>query len=71
MFSNFAFLDIGTPELIIVLVILLLLFGGKKLPQLSRAIGDSMRELRKGVSGDIKDDKKTEEKPAKKPTSGE
>jgi sec-independent protein translocase protein TatA len=35
MFSNFAFLDIGTPELLLVLVIILLLFGGKKLPELT------------------------------------
>ncbi len=55
MFSHFAFLDIGAPELIIILAIILLLFGGKKLPELSRSLGDSMRELRKGLSdGDAK-----------------
>ena len=31
--QHFAFLDIGTPELVIILAILLLLFGGKKLPE--------------------------------------
>jgi sec-independent protein translocase protein TatA len=68
---QFGFLDLGAPELIIVLVILLLLFGSKKLPDLSRSIGQSMRELRKGMS-DIENgsdktanDKKEEaEKPA-------
>lgn len=45
---------IGAPELIIILLIVLLLFGGKKLPELSRSIGQSMAELRKGVSGDSK-----------------
>jgi sec-independent protein translocase protein TatA len=55
MLSHFAIFDIDTPELIIILVILLLLFGGKKLPQLARSIGESLQELRKGVSGDIKD----------------
>lgn len=58
MFTNFAFLDFGAPELIIILAILLLLFGGKKLPELSRSLGESMRELRKGINGDL-DDKKT------------
>ena len=58
MFSNFAFLDLGAPELIIILAIVLLLFGGKKLPELSRSLGEAMRELRKGVSGDIHEDKK-------------
>lgn len=56
-----AFLDLGAPELIIVLVILLLLFGSKKLPALSRSLGESMRELRKGVSGN-EDEKKNENK---------
>ena len=61
MFLHFAFLDLDTPELIIILVIVLLLFGGKKLPELSRSIGESMRELRKGVNGSL-DDKKDESK---------
>lgn len=59
MFSNFAFLDLGAPELIIILAILLLLFGGKKLPQLSKSLGESMRELRKGLSDNDDDKNKT------------
>lgn len=43
---------LGAPELLIILVILLLLFGGAKLPQLSRSIGQSLREIRRGVEGD-------------------
>jgi len=52
MFTNFAFLDFGAPELIIILAILLLLFGGKKLPELSKSLGESMKELRKGLNDD-------------------
>jgi len=52
MLSNVAFLDFGAPELIIILAIVLLLFGGKKLPELSRSLGDSMRELKKGLGSD-------------------
>jgi sec-independent protein translocase protein TatA len=55
--NQVAFLDLGAPELIIILAILLLLFGGRKLPELSRSLGTSMRELRKGLHGDEKDDK--------------
>lgn len=40
---------VGAPELIIVLVIVLLLFGGKKLPELSRSMGRSIREFRKAT----------------------
>jgi sec-independent protein translocase protein TatA len=66
MFSHFAFLDLGAPELIIVLAIILLLFGGKKLPELSKSLGESMRELRKGLTGDVNDKKdEAEKKPGK------
>lgn len=58
MFSNVALLDFGAPELIIILIIILLLFGGKKLPELSRSLGQSMKELRNGMSGDSGDEKK-------------
>lgn len=54
--SNFGdILGLGTPELIIILVILLLLFGGSKLPQLAKSIGSSVKELRKGVQDEAKD----------------
>jgi sec-independent protein translocase protein TatA len=52
MLGHFAILDLGTPDLIIILAIILLLFGGKKLPQLSKSLGDSVRELRKGFGSD-------------------
>lgn len=42
--------DLGLPELIVILIIILLLFGAKKLPTLSRSIGESVKELRKGMS---------------------
>ncbi|MGA0334316.1 MAG: Sec-independent protein translocase subunit TatA/TatB [Kiritimatiellia bacterium] len=38
----------GIPELIIVLVVILILFGPKKLPDLSRAIGKSIGEFKRG-----------------------
>lgn len=46
-------------SLIIILAILLLLFGGKKLPELARSFGQSAKELRKGL-----DDGAEEKKPA-------
>lgn len=39
-------------ELLIILVIILVLFGGKKLPELSRSIGQSIKELRSGFKDD-------------------
>lgn len=58
-------LGIGTPELIIVLAIILLLFGGKKLPELFRSAGTSVRELRKGLEGDKDEEKARESSEAK------
>ncbi len=58
-FTNFAqILGLGMPEMIIILAILLLLFGGSKLPQLSRSLGQSMKELRKGMDGSLDEDEK-------------
>lgn len=49
---------LGLPELIVILVILLLLFGSTKLPKLSRSIGQSAKELREGFEGTKKSDTK-------------
>lgn len=43
---------LGMQELILILVILLLLFGGKKLPELARSIGQGAKEMRKGFTED-------------------
>ncbi|HUQ85066.1 MAG TPA: twin-arginine translocase TatA/TatE family subunit [Candidatus Limnocylindrales bacterium] len=49
---------LGMQELVIILVILLLLFGGKKLPELSRSIGQSIKDIRKGFSDEPHERKK-------------
>ncbi len=50
-------MNLGTPELIIILVILLVLFGGAKLPQLARSLGKAQREFKEGLDeGDAKDE---------------
>jgi sec-independent protein translocase protein TatA len=61
--NYFGLLDFSTPELIIILAIVLLLFGGKKLPELSKSLGSSVREIRKGLTdSDEKSEKRNEEK---------
>ncbi|MEX2659740.1 MAG: twin-arginine translocase TatA/TatE family subunit [Acidimicrobiales bacterium] len=39
---------LGAPELLIVLVVVLVLFGGAKLPQLARSLGQAQKEFRSG-----------------------
>lgn len=51
MLNSFAILDFGAPELVIILAIILVLFGGKKLPELSRSIGESVKELKGAAKG--------------------
>jgi sec-independent protein translocase protein TatA len=40
------------PDLIIVLVVVLVVFGGSQLPKLARSLGEAQRELRKGMNED-------------------
>ena len=56
---------IGIPELIIVLVILLVIFGPKRLPGLGRSLGSGMKEFKDSVTGTSKpDDDDEDERPA-------
>ncbi len=49
-------LGIGPLELIIVLVIALVVFGPKRLPDLGRSLGSGMREFKDSISGGSQDD---------------
>ena len=59
---------VGGPELIILLVIILLLFGAKRIPELAKGLGSGVREFRQGVRGD--EEKKDEELAAGKDEGG-
>jgi sec-independent protein translocase protein TatA len=50
---------LGTPELIIVLVLVLVLFGGAKLPQMMKGMGEGMREFKKATRDDDATEVKT------------
>jgi sec-independent protein translocase protein TatA len=60
---------LGYQELLIILVIILILFGANRLPELARSLGSSVKEFKKGVNEAQKDEttaaaKKDEEKKA-------
>lgn len=52
---------IGTPEIIIIVVAILLLFGGKKIPELMKGLGRGVREFKEGKDGINNDTKSTPE----------
>ena len=47
---------IGPLELIVVLVVALLVFGPKRLPDLGRSLGSGMREFKESVTGAVRDE---------------
>jgi sec-independent protein translocase protein TatA len=58
--------NIGFQELLIILMAALLLFGGRRLPELARSLGNGLREFRAAV-GDIKRDVQDSSAPAARP----
>jgi sec-independent protein translocase protein TatA len=52
---------LGPSEIVLILIALLLLFGGKKIPELMKGLGTGIREFKKASSGEY-DEKKEEEK---------
>jgi sec-independent protein translocase protein TatA len=52
---------IGPTEIVLILVIVLLLFGGRKIPELMKGIGKGAREFKKGLSGEDEEKGKPEE----------
>jgi len=52
---------IGLTEILIVVALILLFFGGKKLPEFTRGLGDAVREFKKASGSDKKGDKTKEE----------
>jgi len=48
--------SLGAPELLIVLVVILVLFGGSKLPKLARSLGEAQNEFKKGIKSSDDED---------------
>lgn len=59
---------LGTPELVLILIAILVLFGGRKIPEIMRGIGEGLREFRKAsteAQGEIR--RLAEEPPEQQP----
>lgn len=68
MFLNFSMMNllliplvIGWPQIVLIAVVILLLFGGRKIPELMRGLGSGIKEF-KDASKEEDDDKKLDEK---------
>jgi len=61
---NFLFflVGLGVQELVIILVILVLLFGGSRLPSLAKGLGESVRNFKQGINNEDPDEKKDKTK---------
>ncbi len=59
-------LMIGTWEWVIIVAVILLLFGGKKIPELMRGLGKGVQEFKKGVAEAKSELDKPDEEPEKK-----
>jgi sec-independent protein translocase protein TatA len=55
---------IGAPELLIVLGIVVLIFGGAKLPQLARSLGQAQKEFKRGADDTREDGSPQDSRPA-------
>ena len=59
--------NIGAPEIILLLLVALLLFGAKRLPEIGRSLGSGMREFKDSVTGNSKDEPSSTELPPAAP----
>ena len=53
---------LGPWQVVLIVVAVLLLFGGRKIPELMKGLGQGMKEFKKATSDDSNDDKEKEEK---------
>jgi sec-independent protein translocase protein TatA len=62
-------MGLGAPELVVILIILLVLFGGAKLPALAKGLGQSVKEFKKAAKEEDEPAKPAETKKAEEPKS--
>jgi sec-independent protein translocase protein TatA len=56
---KFTLLMIGAPEIIFIVLIVLLLFGGKKIPELMKGLGKGVKSFKEGMNEVTKEDSNT------------
>lgn len=66
MFQNFISGVVGPWQIILIVAVILLLFGGKKIPELMRGLGQGIREFKEGMNPEKKPEPKEGEQDQKK-----
>ncbi len=66
LFAALIFGPLGVQELVIILVIALVIFGGKKIPELGRGLGDGIRQFKSSLKGEDQPETAPEDKEASK-----
>ena len=56
--TMFAIAGLGTPELVIIVLVVFLLFGATRLPQLAKALGQSKKAFREGIEEGEREERK-------------
>lgn len=64
MWTTVPFAYIGTTEIMLVVGGIVLLFGGAKIPQLMRGLGEGIREFKTSMDGDHQENRPEDSKPA-------
>ena len=68
--ASLAFIDgLGAPEMLLIFVLVLVLFGGQKLPEFARGLGKTMREFKKAAAGVEEEFKRALEEDERKQTT--
>ena len=57
--------NLGAPELLIILLVVLVIFGGAKLPKLARSLGQAQSEFKKGLKEPASDDSASDDGPSR------
>jgi len=55
-------MGLGAPEIILIILAILLLFGGRKIPELMRGLGKGVKEFKNAQNGDVDDDEPVQKK---------
>jgi sec-independent protein translocase protein TatA len=66
----FIILAIGVWQVVVIVLLVLLLFGGRKIPELMRGVGQGMREFKKATADDSDDDEEDKKEEQKKIKDG-